>query len=165
MVENEITLKVLMTLRRIMRAVSLNSKKLEKNYNLTGPQLILLNEIAKSGEVAIGALATTVTLSNPTTSGIVDRLEKRGLVVRTRGSDDRRKVFVGITASGRETLGSAPPPLQAQFIEEFGRLGPEEQRNILSALEKVALMINAEHLEVAPVLSGQPLDDNDKNSN
>jgi DNA-binding MarR family transcriptional regulator len=147
-----------------MRAVSLNSKKLEKNYNLTGPQLILLNEIAKSGEVAIGALAMTVNLSNPTTSGIVDRLEKRALVVRTRGSDDRRKVFVGITETGRKTLGSAPPPLQAQFIGQFGQLKPEEQRNILSALEKVALMINAEHLEVAPVLSGQSLDESEKNS-
>ena len=160
---NDLTSEVLITLRRIMRAVDIHSKKLEKRYSLTGPQLILLNHIVQYDEIPIGTLARDVNLSNATITGIVDRLEKRGLVERIRSSHDRRQVLIKTTEVGLKTQKSAPSPLQEDFVNKFSKLDSDEQENILAALEKVAAMMKAEHLEVAPVLSGQSLQDNGNN--
>jgi DNA-binding MarR family transcriptional regulator len=142
-----------------MRAVDIHSKKLERNYRLTGPQLIVLNEIIKNNQMPIGRLAKTVNLSNATITGIVDRLEKRGLLKRIRSADDRRQVLIQATETGQSTFRSAPPPLQEQFITRFGGLPLKEQNAILHALERTAAMMNAEDLDVGPILSGQPLTD------
>lgn len=157
MQDNELNLKVLVALRRIMRAVDLHSKKLEREYRLTGPQLIILHEIIKTESITIGGLAKAVNLSNATITGIIDRLEKRGLVVRIRSSDDRRQVLIKTTAAGTKTLKSAPSPLQEEFVNRFNNLNSNDQESVLAALERVAEMMNAEHLEVAPMLSAQSL--------
>ena len=157
---NGLTSSVLIALRQIMRAVDLHSKKLEKQHNLTSPQLILLNHIVQTDGIPIGTLARNVSLSNATITGIVDRLEKRGLVERIRSSEDRRQVLIKTTSEGSDTLKNAPSPLQEDFVNKFNFLDTDEQRGILEALEKVAAMMKAERLEVAPVLSGQPLPEN-----
>jgi len=163
MTEEKLSLSVLIALRRIMRSVYLNSRKLETEYRLTGPQQVLLNVIARGDGIPICSLAKAVSLSNATTSGIVDRLEKRGVVVRERSTSDRRTVFVKATEAGRETLKNTPPSLQEQFVQAFDRLIPREQQKILRSLEMVASMLKAEQLDVAPVLSGQSLQDNPRN--
>lgn len=161
--DSEISSKVLIALRRIMRAVDLYSKNLEKNYGLTSPQLIVLREINGSNGAPIGALAKMANLSNATLTGIVDRLEKRNLVERTRSSNDRRQVFVKVTSSGKDILKNAPPLLQDRFIKEFRNLNHGEQQLILKSLEKVASMMDAEQIDVAPMLSGQSLTEESEN--
>jgi len=163
MPEKDLSLSVLIALRRIMRSVYLHSRKLETEYRLTGPQQIMLSAIASTDGIPICSLARTVNLSNATTSGIVDRLEKRGLAKRERSSADRRTVLVKLTDPGKETLKKIPPSLQHQFVEEFRKLVPREQTKILRSLESVAVMLRAEQLDVAPVLSGQSLQDNPRN--
>jgi DNA-binding MarR family transcriptional regulator len=164
MSENDLSSDVLIALRQIMRAVDLHSKRLERNYKLTGPQLIVLSQITKNDNIPIGKLADLVSLSNATVTGIVDRLEKRGLVTRIRSTNDRRQVLIKATDNGIHIFKSAPSPLQEQFLNKFNELNVNDQQAILSALEEVATMMKAEHLEVAPVLSGQPLPDNEQNA-
>lgn len=163
MPEKDLSLSVLIALRRIMRSVYLNSRKLETEYRLTGPQQIMLSAIAKCDGIPICSLAKAINLSNATTSGIVDRLEKRGLAKRERSASDRRTVLVRATESGKETLKKIPPSLQHQFVEAFKKLLPREQNKVLQSLELVALMLNAEQLDVAPVLSGLSLQENPEN--
>lgn len=164
MSENQISSEVLIALRQIMRAVDIHSKKLEQSHHLTGPQQTVLNEIARCIDIPIGTLAKAVSLSNATVTGIVDRLEKRGLVTRGRSLNDRRQVLIQATESGLSTLKSAPPSLQQQFTDRFEKLDGAEQQTILRSLERTASMLNAEELEVGPILSGQPLPENDTNS-
>jgi len=159
MLEYDLGLEVLIALRQIMRAVDLHSKKLEKDYKLTGPQLIVLSQTVKQDDIPIGKLAERVSLSNATITGIVDRLEKRGLVQRIRGTNDRRQVLITATSEGIRVMKAAPSPLQEQFLNRFKKLSANEQKTILRALEEVATMMKAEHLDVAPVLFGQSLSD------
>jgi DNA-binding MarR family transcriptional regulator/GNAT superfamily N-acetyltransferase len=140
-----------------MRAVDVHSKKLVQEYQLTGPQLMILREIMHRKKVTIGELAKHVSLSNATVTGIVDRLERRGLVRRSRGDRDRRKVLVTATRAAEEIMASAPPLLQERFIEALNRLETWERAQMLSALDKIARMMNAENLDVGPVLFGEPL--------
>jgi DNA-binding MarR family transcriptional regulator len=144
--------RVLIALRRITKAISLQSLYLQRTFGLTGTQLLLLRETARREEVSGGELAKALSLSHASVTTILDRLENRGLIVRTRSTTDRRRFIVDLTVEGHKILNNAPPPLQSQFIGEFRRLEEWEQTLILSSLQRVATMMHAEQLEAAPVL-------------
>jgi DNA-binding MarR family transcriptional regulator len=150
--------QVLIALRRIIRRVDMHSRSLAQKHGLTGPQLLLLRELSEKDERSVGSLAKTMSLSSATVSGIVDRLSRRGMVQRVRGGTDRRNVMVKLTDDGRTALEKAPPLLQEQFMSEFEGLRDWEQSQILSSLQRVASMMEADHLDATPILmSGPPV--------
>jgi DNA-binding MarR family transcriptional regulator len=142
---------VLIALRRIMRATDLYSRHLAKTTGLTAPQLILLQAIRKE-EVTIGELAKTVSLSQATVTTILDRLEKRGLICRKRASEDKRKVHAYLTEAATDMLQDTPLPLQDHFTRQFKDLQEWEKTMIIAALQRVAQMMDAEHIDASPVL-------------
>ncbi|SDJ94918.1 MarR family winged helix-turn-helix transcriptional regulator [Microbulbifer yueqingensis] len=150
--------EVLITLRRLIRATDLHSKQLVKTAGLTAPQLLLLQAIREKGQVTIGALAKEISLSQATVTTILDRLEKRGLVYRERSSEDKRKVHAYLTDKGMDFIRDAPTPLQEHFVRQFRDLRDWEQSMIISSLQRVALMMDAEHIDASPVLDIGDLD-------
>ncbi|WP_087024779.1 MarR family winged helix-turn-helix transcriptional regulator [Thaumasiovibrio subtropicus] len=144
--------EVLIALRQIIRAIDLHSKKLSKESGLTGPQLLLMREIRQSGEVTIRQLANNTNMSQATATTILDRLEKRDLIERRRSSLDKRRVHAYLTEEGETLLNGAPQPLQEGFIKQFTELEAWEQSLLLSSLQRISSMMNAEHLDVAPVM-------------
>jgi len=153
--------EVLITLRRLIRATDLHSKQLVKTAGLTAPQLLLLQAIREQGQVTIGALAKEISLSQATVTTILDRLEKRGLVYRERSLEDKRKVHAYLTDKGADIIRDAPTPLQEHFVKQFRDLREWEQSMIISALQRVALMMDAEHIDASPVLDVGDLDRKD----
>lgn len=144
--------EVLVALRRVIRATDLHSRHLAKISGLTAPQLLLLKTIRNQGEVTIGALARQMSLSQATVTTILDRLEKRTLVYRERNAEDKRKVHAHLTEEGHEVLRHAPTALQEHFIRQFQDLHQWEQTMIISALQRVAGMMDAEHIDASPLL-------------
>jgi len=151
---------VLTALRRVIRATDLHSKHLEKTAGLTAPQLLLLQilQTRASNKLTSGALADEMSLSQATVTTVLDRLEARGLVQRQRSSTDKRKVYVTLTDDGARTLKLAPAPLQQYFAQQFQALDDWEQTMILSALQRIAHMMNAQNLDASPVLDVGALD-------
>ncbi|MGF1690183.1 MarR family winged helix-turn-helix transcriptional regulator [Photobacterium kagoshimensis] len=145
--------EVLIALRQIIRAIDLHSRKLNKDAGLTGPQLVLMRAIRDSGEVTIRQLSNNTNMSQATATTILDRLEKRELVVRQRSQLDKRKVHAHLTPQGVEVLNKAPLPLQDSFISQYHELEEWEQSLLLSSVQRISSMMNAEHLDVAPVLA------------
>ncbi len=150
--------EVLVALRRVIRATDLHSRHLAKTTGLTAPQILLLQTIQNKGEVTIGELANEMSLSQSTVTTILDRLEARQLVYRERSSTDKRKVHAHLTVAARNTLKNAPIPLQEQFAMQFSELQQWEQTMIVSALQRVAQMMDAQHLDASPVLDLGTLD-------
>lgn len=144
--------EVLVSLRRVIRATDLHSKYLAKTTGLTAPQILLLQTIRDKGQVTIGELANEISLSQATVTTILDRLEKRKLVYRERSTQDKRKVHAYLTDSGVETLQAAPTPLQDHFTRQFGDLQNWEQTMIIASLQRVAQMMDAQHIDASPVL-------------
>jgi DNA-binding MarR family transcriptional regulator len=152
--------EVLVALRRIMRAVDIRSRQLSRASGLTGPQLILLRTLeAHSGSMPIGNLAKEIQLSQATTTDIVDRLERRGYVSRARSVDDRRRVLVTLLPEGARLAGQSPTPLQQDFVDRFQRLSDWEQTQILSTLQRLGQMMDAQGIDAAPMLDIQPIVD------
>lgn len=149
---------VLIAVRKIIRATDIHSRHLARTAGLTTPQLMVLQSIDSLGTVAIARLAEAVSLSQATVTTIIDRLEQRGLVERRRSAADRRVVNACLTAAGAGVLAQAPAPLQETFTARFERLAEWEQSLILSALQRVAAMMDADALDAAPILDIGDLD-------
>lgn len=148
---------VLRSLRRIIRAVDLYSRKLMTAHGLSGPQLLCLRQLTH-GEMRSGALARALSLSPATVTGILDRLEARGFVNRIRQLDDKRTVQVGLTAAGRRLIRQAPPPLQESFLAQLRALPETEQARIAETLGRLVTMMAADDLDAAPMLAaGDPI--------
>lgn len=143
--------EVLMALRRITRAIDIHSSRLAHHHGLTVPQLIVLSEIARSGEITTGQLAENVSLSNATITGILNRLSKPGLVERRRANEDKRRVLVKLTDLGKRTLANAPSLLHGHFMTEFEKLENWEQTSLLSSLQRIASMMEIKDLDAAPM--------------
>jgi DNA-binding MarR family transcriptional regulator len=149
--------RVLVAIRRIIQAIDLHSRYLAKHFGLTGPQLMILREVAAGGDQSVGDVARAVSLSQATVTGICERLEKRALITRMRAETDRRRVLVTITETGSDFLRQAPPPMQESFIEQFDRLKDWEQMMILSSLQRLVELTNAKKIDAAPILSTGPI--------
>jgi DNA-binding MarR family transcriptional regulator len=149
--------EILRSLRRIVRAIDLHSRVLAQSHGLTGPQALILKELSRLEDATVGQLAQQVSLSPATVTDIVRRLESRGFVTRTRSAQDKRRVLVRPTTTALKVLQSGPSLLQENFVAELERLAEWERTLILSSLQRIALMMSAEAIPAAPVLSAGPL--------
>ncbi|MBR7888754.1 MarR family transcriptional regulator [Marinomonas sp. A79] len=143
---------VLVNLRRIIRATDLQSKRVVKACGLTIPQIMVLRSIETLGDVTVRKISDSVSLSQATVTTILNRLEDRKFVERVRGQKDKRIVNARLTAEGKTILDTAPPLLHEKFVDEFESLEGWEQTQVLSSLQRIAMMMDAENIDAAPML-------------
>lgn len=147
--------EILRSLRRVIRAVDLYSRRLTAEYGLSGPQLQCLRQLDSQGPLPTGALAEAMSLSPATVCGILDRLEARGLVVRERQTHDKRRVVVRLSVEGETVTERAPPSLQESFLTRLRALSSAEQSELQVSLEKLVAMMAAAELDAAPLLTSE----------
>ncbi len=155
--EKQMYREVLISLRRITQAIDLHSKRLIREYGITGPQLVILEEVSNHDEISVSELARAISLSQATVTGILLRLEKGGLLTRKRSEKDKRRVMISVTEKCASLLSTAPPPLQETFMDEFSDLKNWEQSMILSSLQRMVSMMEARKIEAAPILATGPI--------
>ena len=144
--------EILVALRRIMRAIDLHSKQLEKQAGLTVPQILVMQAIDESGQLPVSEIARQVALSQATVTSVLDRLEKKGFVKRARSSKDRRVVSVSLTVAGSTCVDNAPDLLQEDFVARFDQLESWEQKMLTAAVERIAALMDAEQVDASPIL-------------
>jgi DNA-binding MarR family transcriptional regulator len=145
-------IRVLQSLRKIIRAADLYSKKLADEHDITAPQLVCLLAIMEEETTTAKNLAGRIHLSPSTVVGILDRLEKKDLVRRLRDTVDRRVVNVMLSEHGRKLVENAPSPLQDGLAGSLKRLSEMEQATIALSLERVVELMEAVHIDAAPIL-------------
>jgi DNA-binding MarR family transcriptional regulator len=153
-----IELQVLSALRRLIRATDLASKQLARETHLSMSQLLVMELLAEKPEQTVGSIAERVGLAQTTVTSLIDKLESRGLVRRTRSNADRRQVIVSLTEGGRALSGEAPTALQTTFLTNFEGLKDWEKTAILSSLERLADLMEARDLDAWPVLEVGSID-------
>ncbi len=135
---------VFVALRKIDRAIDLQSKKIKKKFGLTGPQLMVLKSIAHNSNMQISAIAKDVSLSQATVTSILDRLESQGFAKRQRSQIDKRKVTLVLTDKAQEVLDNDVNLLQEDFNSNFNKLETWEQMMILTSLNRLDSILNLE---------------------
>jgi len=102
---------------------------------LTGPQRSVMHALVHSSGLSLKELSRQVGLVHSTVSGIVDRLEKQGLVERRTDSRDRRVTMIEASPRVRNYVRSILPALEIHPLEEaLGRAKPLERVAILDGL-------------------------------
>ena len=119
--------EVLISLRRVTRAIDLHSKHLMKTAGLTAPQMLILQTLRDQGDAIISDVANHINLSQATVTSILARLD--------------------------------------YFIRQFSDLQDWEQTHIISALQRVAHMMDAQHIDAAPLLDVGAIDRQSEDEN
>jgi DNA-binding MarR family transcriptional regulator len=115
-----------------------------RELGLTGPQLSVLKILEATGDLSLTELSERMSARNSTITGIVDRMERDGLVVRDRSSTDRRVVLIRATSKGLELARSVPVSAMELFTAALGSLEPGEQKDLRRIVLKVAEKVREE---------------------
>ncbi len=121
------------SLRKIVQALDIESKELERRVGLTTAQVVLLQSVQRLGQVTSTRLAAEASLSQATVTAVLDRLEARGLLERYRSLSDRRIVHARLTEAGRLALRRAPRLLHRRFQGRFLALPEKRQAALVEA--------------------------------
>lgn len=146
--------EIIDNIRRVFQAVNEYSKKAEKETGLTGPQLWAIKVIAENAPIKVSELARRMYLHPATVVGIVDRLEGRGLVSRTRSQEDRRVVDVELTEQGSELVAQSPEVAQGMLVTGLEKLDLMQLQRMADDLEQLVAILGAQ--EVPPKLLLSP---------
>jgi DNA-binding MarR family transcriptional regulator len=119
------------------------TKELARRADLTGPQLTVLKMLEGLGDLSLSDLSDRIRAQNSTVTGIIDRMEREGLVVRTRSTEDRRVIRIKLTEKGaRIARDIAVEPMEI-FRSALENLSPGEMRDLLKVLTKIARRVQS----------------------
>lgn len=149
----------LIALRQIQRKTEQASKKLAAQVSLTPSQLLVMQILAERGEISAGDVSSLTQLKHATITSLVDKLVARRLMMRRRCEEDRRRVWLTLLPEGQKVITSAPDLLQDTFQTRFESLPDWHQAMLVSSLERVAALLDAEDLDAAPILDVGALDE------
>lgn len=111
--------------------------RLFRKYGLTPSQYNVLRILRGEGRPLPSLEIASRTIQVvPAITGLIDRLEKQGLVARRRCTDDRRVVYVEITPAGLDLVQQIDAPVERLHQELVGHLSEKEQRTLSRLLEK-----------------------------
>lgn len=149
----------LIALRKIQRQTEHASKRLASTAGLTPSQLLVMQILRERGETSAGEISKLTQLKHATITSLVDKLEQRTMISRRRCDEDRRKVWLSLLPDGARAISDAPDLLQETFCAGFEQLPDWHQSMVISALERVAALLDAENMDAAPILDVGALDE------
>jgi DNA-binding MarR family transcriptional regulator len=147
---NEIS-RIVNSVRQIRNAINCYSKELMRTVGLSGPQLGLLIVVSRYPQVSLGEVSERMFLHTSTVSGIVDRLEVAGYLVRQRDAEDRRTVRLRLTNKGTTAIAQAPPSTFGFMIEGLDRLPATQLCEMSRSLQTLCQLMKIEDIDGAKV--------------
>ena len=112
--------------------------------DLTLAQISILLTLLDSGPIRMTELATRERVRTPTTTVAIRRLEKVGLVKRSRDPSDMRAVLVEVTPEGHVQYTEALDARRTQLAMMLGKLSDEERQNLTNALKPLERLADTE---------------------
>jgi DNA-binding MarR family transcriptional regulator len=108
---------------------------------LTGPQVSLIRSLVTEGSATVTELARRLSLSHSTTSGIVDRLQARGLVTREVDPHDRRYTRVRVTEPVQGYTRELSEGPYGRLTAALEAATPAERKAVLDGLETLRSLL------------------------
>lgn len=105
-------------------------------FDLTSVQFAALNAIAQDPGIDQASLAATISFDRATIGGVIDRLERKGLVQRVVSAQDRRARRLHVTHEGEQLLAACRPMVKALQADILALLSPAEREVFLALAHK-----------------------------
>jgi DNA-binding MarR family transcriptional regulator len=120
------------------------TKEVARRYGLTGPQVTVIKMLEAFGDLSLTELSGRMRAKNSTLTGIVDRMQRDGLVERARSEEDRRVVLIRLTERGRALAAEVPIASMQIFGTALRSLSREERATLRQLLRKVSDSVRTE---------------------
>ncbi len=120
--KNQLSLQVLKKFRVIYGSVRQQFREVEKTCGVTGSQLWVLQEVARTPDIGVSELAGRLSIHQSTGSQLVEKLVARGLVIKERSKEDQRRVGLLVTEEASNLLKNAPGPAEGILPEALQAL-------------------------------------------
>lgn len=146
---------ILSDIRKILRAVKMESKRIEKEFDVSIPQLLALIHLnkCKDYQSTHKELADKLNLNSSTLTGIINRLEKKNFVARLPKKGDKRVSYVTLTSNGVKLLDKSPNLLQDRFIRKLNEATEKEIVQIKNSLDILIEFLGIQEVASSPFLS------------
>lgn len=135
--ENEIDLKILIALHRVVNAVDSKTVKLVKSYGLSLGQFAVLEALYHKGEMTVGQVQKKILSSTGTMPVIIKNLEKRQFISHKEDENDKRKRLLYITDKGRDIISKVFPKNKEIIIEYFKNMEIDEKKEFLRLMKSL----------------------------
>ncbi|MDU0460444.1 MAG: MarR family transcriptional regulator [Geobacteraceae bacterium] len=142
-------------IRRIFQVLTEQSRKIEHETSLTGPQLWVVKILKESSPMKVSDLARRMYLHPATMVGLLDRLEAKGLLKRTRSEKDRRVVYIDLTEQGRDLEINSPEVVQNLLIGGLENLTGQELKIISEGMEQVVALLGVKDIPPKLIMSAE----------
>jgi len=142
------TKQIIFSIRRLIQASELYTKELNKKYQVSAAQLNCILTLYEYGPLPPSKIANHMMVKSSTVTGVVDRLEKKGLAERMRNSPDRRVINIQLTEAGKKLAKNAPPPIQQKIIDGLKQTENAKKEQIVRSLNVLTDMLDIQDLEV-----------------
>ena len=114
------------------------TKDMAGRFGITGPQLAVVKMLEPVSRLSLSELSWRIRSKNSTVTGIIDRMEREGLVDRSRSEQDRRVVHISLTGKGRDLAAQIPVEPVDIFRTVLAELSPRDARDLKRVLTRLA---------------------------
>jgi DNA-binding MarR family transcriptional regulator len=148
-------IEILIKLRKIIRSINLESKKIEKELGISIPQFLVLQYLSNQDDYRAFAkdIKSYLNLNASTVSGIISRLDSKSLVARSTKPDDKRASFIILTAKGADLINKYPPTLQEKLTQRLKKLSPDQIAELDRNIELLTVIMDVEDIDATPLLT------------
>lgn len=149
------TTEILIKIRKIVRSINLESKKIQKEYGVSIPQVLCLNYLYRSTnyQSTQGKIRQFLNLNSSTISGIINRLEKKGLLAKLPKQGDKRVVNIVLTSAGAELLQQIPELLHEELSQKLEKLSQQQFKEIERGLDALVNLLDLQGVDASPLLT------------
>lgn len=142
-------------IRRIFQVLTEQSRKIENETSLTGSQLWVVKMLKETSPMKVSELARRMYLHPATMVGLLDRLEAKGVVKRTRSVKDRRVVHIDLTEQGLELEINSPEVVQNLLVKGLEALSGKDLKLISEGLDQVVNILGAQDVPPKLIMSSE----------
>ncbi len=140
MTQQELANSIVHRLLTLLRYRQHVSSQIQKETNASGRQLAVLRFLVEHNPSSVGEISAFLYVRDGTTSPLLDRMERDGLVTRTRCRQDARRVMVVPTPLGVELAAKAPLSPIARMRADLPKLSVRELQAIDEALQRLSVI-------------------------
>jgi DNA-binding MarR family transcriptional regulator len=129
------TLEFMRLLWSVAHGLQSRSKRMESELGITGPQRLVLRMLGRTPGSTAGELARAMCVHPSTLTGVLRRLETRGLIERRRDADDGRKAHFSLTLAGKKLDGHQAGTVEAAVRRSLGRMRDQDVETTRGVLQ------------------------------
>jgi DNA-binding MarR family transcriptional regulator len=146
--------EILINIRKILRSINLESKRIQKEYGISIPQYLCLNFLQSQEEynATLTEIKNHLNLNASTVTGIITRLEARGYIAKLPNQNDKRSSKIYLTALGEKAVNSVPDLMHEKLTRKLKDLSDAELTQVKQSLDILVNLMEVNSVDASPLV-------------